>query len=436
MNQRIEKFTLKAIQQYHHASLICFDDQETLVEALANRIGFVGANPVAFLSILARRPEIRLNDLDEAILTDRTLVRANAFRNSLFLIASVDYPVYFRALNQLLKNSNQAKLLEAGISENDFIRMQYHLEECNSTISQTHEQIIETLYPKNNNLPNFDTQRLILRKLCELGILVRTYHKGWKGNDFLYALTKNWFPDFRLSSENQEGARTQLVRRYIAAYGPVSREDIQWWTGLHENQIARSLSNLRREIALVNLESHKDELLVLKEKLPLIRQAIGQEHNIVFLPPWDPFTSGWLNRKRTTKKSDFGFVYDTAGNATGTIVQLGRVIGIWQFRDSQHHVFEYHLFEAYRDLKYDVHFLAEQYANLLAKISGSTSAALFERPLLEPLAKRPGGSFLWPLGKEPPFKTNDAELMRSPLERRAANTFRKPYLDGDNLVRS
>jgi hypothetical protein len=435
MNQRIEKFSLKAIQQYHHTSLICFDDQETLVEALANRIGFVGANPVAFLSILARRPEIRLNDLDEAILTDRTLVRANAFRNSLFLMASVDYPVYFRALNQLLKNSNQNKLLQAGISENHLLRMQYHLEECNSTISLTHEQIIETLYSKNSNVPNIDTQKLILRKLCELGVLVRTYHKGWKGNEFLYALTKNWFPDFKLSSENQEGARTQMVRRYIAAYGPVSREDIIWWTGLNENQVARSLSNLRREIALIGLESHKDELLILKEKLPLIRNSVALEHHIVFLPPWDPFTAGWLNRKRTTKKSDFGFVYDSVGNATGTIVQLGRVIGIWQFRDAGEHIFEYHLFETYKDLKYDVRFLAEQYAMLLARISGSTSATLFERPLLEPLSKRSPGSFLWPLGKEPPFKTTNMDMLKSPLERRAANTFRKPYLDGDNLVR-
>ena len=130
-----------------------------------------------------------------------------------------------------------------------------------------------------------------------------------------------------------------------------------------------------------------------------------------------------------------GFVYDTLGNAAGTIVQMGRVIGIWQFRDSQDHVFEYHLFEAYQDLKHDVRFLADQYAQLLARISGSISVSLYERPLLEPLAKRPPGSFLWPLGKEPPFKTNDANLLRSPLERRAANTFRKSYLDGDNLVR-
>ncbi|MEI6806365.1 MAG: crosslink repair DNA glycosylase YcaQ family protein [Myxococcaceae bacterium] len=435
MNQRTEKFSLKAIQHYHHASLVRFDDQETLVEALANRIGFVGANPVAFLSILARRPEIRLNDLDEAILTDRTLVRANAFRNSLFLIASVDYPIYFRALNQLLKNSNQSKLAEANISENDLLRMEHRLEECNSTISQTHEQIIEILYPRNNNLPIMDTQRLIVRKLCELGILVRTYHKGWKGNDFFYALAKNWFPDFKLTSENQEGARTQMVRRYIDSYGPVTKQDIIWWTGLNETQVSRSLSNLRREITLISLESHKDELFILKEKIPLVHQAIAQEHNIVFLPPWDPFTSGWVNRKRTTKKSDFGFVYDLVGNATGTIVQMGRVIGIWQFRDSQEHVFEYHLFEAYRDLKYDVRFLADQYAQLLARISGSLSVSIFEKPLLEPLAKRPPGSFLWPLGKEPPFKTNDANLMQSPLERRASNTFRKPYLDGDNLVR-
>ncbi|MES2504138.1 MAG: crosslink repair DNA glycosylase YcaQ family protein [Myxococcota bacterium] len=436
MNQRIEKFTLKAIQSYHHTSLIHFDDQETLVEALASRIGFAGANPVAFLSILARRPEMRLNDLDEAILTDRTLVRANSFRNSLFLMASVDYPLYFRALSHPLKMSNQSKLNAAGIDEDDLLRMHHRLEDTNFHIPQSHEQVMEILYPKNHALPVADVQKLLVRKLCELGVLVRTYHKGWKGNDFLYALTKNWFPDFKLTSENQETARCQLIRRYISTYGPVSKEDIIWWTGLSESQVHRSLSTLRRELSIAQIEGHKDEMLVLKERVQNIRQHGNSDHSIVFLPPFDPFTTAWVTRKRTAKKSDYPFIYDAVGNAAGTIVHEGKIIGVWQFRDSKDHIFEYHLFESYQDLKGDVHFLADQYAHTLARISGSTATYVYERKLPEPLHKRPPGSFLWPLGKEPPFKTADQNLLKSPLERRTSNTFRRPYLKDEHVAAS
>lgn len=428
MTPRTETFSLKAIQQYHHKTLIQFDDQETLVEALTNTPGFSGANPVVFLSILARRPEIRLNDLDEAILTDKTLIRANVFRNSLFLINSADYPVYFRALYQLLKNSNLKKLADLGVTETAIVRMQHKLRECNFKENKEHAQIIEILYSPKNTLPSVDVQKLILRKLCELGTLARTYHKGWKGNDFSYALMDNWLPDIKLIAENQESARVQLIRRYISSFGPVSKEDILWWTGLNEAQVTRSLTNLKRELAPVAIEGYKDELFMLKEKLPLIKMAKNLGSHISFLPPWDPFTTGWHNRKRTIKRNHFNFAFDSLGNTTGTIVQQGQIIGLWQFRDSQEHIFEYHLFEGFRDLATSLRYLAEDYAKILARVSGSTSFRIYERDLPEPLNKRPAGAFLWPLGKELPFKTNNSDLFTSPLERRSPNKFRQPYL--------
>ncbi len=436
MNKGIEKFSLRAIQNYYHSSLICFDDQETLVEALANRIGFSGANPIAYLSILARRPELRLSDLDEALLTDKILVRANSFKNSLYLMASVDYPIYFRALNHLLRTSNMTKLSEMGISEADLHRAQHRLEDANFKTPQTHEQLMDLLFSRVNMPTNQDAGRLLIRKLCEIGTLVRTFHKGWKGNDFLYALTKNWFPDFKLGSENQETARGHLLRRYIGTYGPVSKLDMIWWTGLTEAQIDRTFSNIRRELAQVSVDGMREEQFVLKERLSMMREESTAEHGIAFLPPFDPYTSGWICRKRTVKKTDYPFVYDVLGNAAATIVHAGKIIGVWQFRDSKDHIFEYHLFDSYRDLKSDVHFLANSYAQTLSRISGSLSTYIFERPLPAPLASRPPASFLWPLGKEPPFKTSDADLLLSPLERRTSNTFRKPYLSNEQSLAS
>ncbi|MBL4818037.1 MAG: AlkZ family DNA glycosylase [Deltaproteobacteria bacterium] len=430
MNQRTEKFTLKAIQSYHHSSLICFDDQETLVEALANRIGFSGANPIAFLSILARRPEFRLSDLDEAILTDKTLVRANSFRGSLFLMASIDYPIYFRALNQLLRSSSLERLLEAGISELDLLRAQHRLEAADIKIPQSHEQLIEIIYRRKTPAPSPNAQRLMIRKLCEQGTLVRTFHKGWKGNNFLYALTRNWFPDFKLGSENQETARCHLIKRYVATYGPVSKKDMIWWSGLTEAQIERTFSNIRREITSVTAEGIKDDLYILKERIPALKQAGNKDHQVAFLPPFDPYTNGWICRKRNIKRSYYNYVYDPLGNAAGTIIYNGKIIGVWQFRDGQDHIFEYHLFNAYSDLASDIQFLAEQYAQSLSRISGSNKTYIYKRDLPETLDKRPPASFLWPLGKEPPFKTADPEMLTSPLERRTSNTFRKPYLSG------
>jgi len=88
-----ESTLLKTVQRYHHTTLNTFGDGETLVEAIHRRPGCYGPNPIAFLSLLARRPGLTLGDLDEALINDRSLVRATAFRGSMFLMPTEDYPV-------------------------------------------------------------------------------------------------------------------------------------------------------------------------------------------------------------------------------------------------------------------------------------------------------------------------------------------------------
>src|SRR5439155_5774546 len=84
----VERVLLRTLQRHHHAWLNNFSDQETLVDAISNRPGFFGPNPVAYLSLMARRPSIQLGDLEEALVNDRTLLRASAFRGSLFLLST------------------------------------------------------------------------------------------------------------------------------------------------------------------------------------------------------------------------------------------------------------------------------------------------------------------------------------------------------------
>jgi hypothetical protein len=431
----VEKMALKAIQRYHHATLNTFGEHETLVDAVANRPGFFGPNPVAYLSVMVRRPTIHMGDLDEALLNDRTLVRATAFRTSLFLMCSADYPLYFRALYPLLKNNGLERLAEAGINEVLLFKFGRTLVEADFALQQTHEQIIEMLYPGKQKAPHIDVQRLLLRKLCDVGVLVRTNTKGWKGNDFSYALVQKWLTDTALTSDNPEAARTETVRRYLRCYGPASTEDVAWWSGLPQIQVQRSVSHLRREAVRIPVEGYKEDLIGLRESIDEIRAQPAIIDEILFLPPWDPYTFGWLNRRRLVERDLAGWVFDPVGNATGVITDCGKVVGVWQFRDSQINILEFHVFSPYAIRRKEIFRRAEEHAMALAALSGASAVNIFERALPPPLAERPLGSFLWPLGKEPPFKTPDERLLESPMERRTSNTFRSKYLDSDNVVR-
>lgn len=430
-----EKITLKLIQRYHHASLNTFSDNETLVDAVTHRPGFFGPSPVMYLSLMARRPSIQKGDVDDALLNDRTLVRANAFRGSLFLLSSIDYPLYYRALFGILRDAAMTDLLHFGINHQLLKRFATYLNEQDFALPKTAEQIIEILSGKLSKLPPPDIARLLMRKLCDMGVLVRTSAKGWKGNLFSYALAKKWFPELQLKPDNPESARTEVIRRYIRSYGPVSMDDIAMWTGFTAQQVQRSITHLRRELLKLNIESHREELVILRETEDILQMRFSLTgDSILFLPPWDPFTSAWKSKRRLVEREWLPYVYDASGNATSVIVDNGHIIGIWQFRDYVVNVLEFHVFAPYAAKKREVFAKAQEHASKLAELTGAPSVNIFERELVEPLTSRPKGAFLWPLGQAMADKHTGDEILHSPLDRRSANTFRSRYLDGQHIV--
>lgn len=430
----VERVPLKTLQKHHHNWLNTFGDQETLVDAVGNRPGFFGANPVAFLSLVARRPSIQLGDLDEALLNDRTLLRASAFRGSLFLINSQDYPIYFRTFSQGLFQRGLQKLADDKITKSHLLHFTDLLEAADSSLPLSITNLIDIMFPGRRERPNNEVSQRIVQKLCDMGVLIRAHAKGWKGNDFSYALFKKWVPEISIKPDNPETARTETIRKYLRAYGPASMEDISWWTGLPLLQCQRSVAHLRREALRFHVDTYRDDMIGLKETVELLRKKSCSEEEIQLLPPWDPYTLGWRCRKRVGDKEILPFIYDANGNATSVIVDSGKVIGVWQFRDNDINMLEFHIFQNYRDRKKVAMPKIEEWAQGLTKLSGALNANIIERPLDTPLTARPAGSFLWPLGKFLPGTTERKEVV-SPMERRTSNTFRQKYLDNEFLVR-
>lgn len=328
-----ESTSLRHLQRYHHATLNNFSDAETLVEALHRRPGIYGANPISYLSLIARRPSLNLGDLDEALLNDRQLVRASAFRGSLFLHATEDYPIYFRAMYDVLAASGMARLRSSGIDEAQLAFFARRLREVGFQMPKAHNEIAEILFPGKEKRPDVDVERLIFRKLCDIGVLVRTSCKGWKGNQFSFALVEHWFENVVLAPDNVDAARVELLRRYLRAYGPARIEDAVWWSGLSHTEIRRAMEQLGREVIKFPVDGLGEGLVALRETADVIRKGTIEPERILFLPLWDAYPLGWRDRTRVVDPRFAPWVYDPMGSATSVIVEEGRVVGLWQFRD-------------------------------------------------------------------------------------------------------
>jgi hypothetical protein len=185
--------------------------------------------------------------------------------------------------------------------------------------------------------------------MCMRGLLVRTRPRGtWRSSLYEYAVLSDWLPGVDLESVTQDEARVWLVRRYLAAFGPATADDVQWWTGLTKGETQQALETIASEVTWVAIEDLDAEHLMLADDAERLRDFAAPDAPYVFLlPSLDPYIMGYSERRRFLTPEHRKKVFDRAGNAVPTVWVDGRVVGVWgQHKDGR--VF-YELFELVSD---------------------------------------------------------------------------------------
>ena len=119
-------------------------------------------------------------------------------------------------------------------------------------------------------------------------------------------------------------ARTELVRRYLAAFGPSTRADIADWSGLRVADFAPALD------ALEPLRRFRDENG--RELLDLQRAPLPPADTpapVRFLPKWDNTLLAHADRRRVLPEELRKTVIAKNGDVTQTFLVDGIVAGSW-----------------------------------------------------------------------------------------------------------
>jgi hypothetical protein len=167
--------------------------------------------------------------------------------------------------------------------------------------------------------------------LCAQGLLVRARPQGtWRSSLYEYAALANWLPGLDLESVTPQEARAWLVRRYLAAFGPVTINDVQWWTGFSKGETDEALRALEPAIVETSIEGLGTAYLMLKTDEQLLDGFAPPTAPYVFLlPSLDPYIMGYRDRRRFLDPTHHSKVFDRAGNAMPTVWVGGRVAGAW-----------------------------------------------------------------------------------------------------------
>ena len=119
-------------------------------------------------------------------------------------------------------------------------------------------------------------------------------------------------------------ARAEILRRYLAAFGPASRRDIGAWSMMHVPELARALELL--EPLRRFRDEHGRELLdVPRAPLPDVETPAP----VRFLPKWDNVLLAFADRTRVLPEEYRKEVIRMNGDVAQTFLVDGFVAGLW-----------------------------------------------------------------------------------------------------------
>ena len=146
---------------------------------------------------------------------------------------------------------------------------------------------------------------------------------SWSSSQYRWAPLETWcqggLPEWPAGE-----AEVELARRWLAAFGPATAEDLRWWAGWSAGQVKRALARLGP--AEVDLDGAAG--VMLPDDLDPVPPP---EPWAALLPPLDTTPMGW-SRREWFLGPHGPRLFDRTGNVGPTVWWDGRVIGGWASR--------------------------------------------------------------------------------------------------------
>jgi hypothetical protein len=313
-----------------------------VVEVAGDLVGLHGTDPASvFLAAAARlrRPEV--GAIERAMYEDRVLLRMLGMRRTMFVVPVELVPVVQAACTNAIAAAQRSLLLrvleESGITD-DPKRWLEEVEEATvqalgargqalaAELATDEPRLREQIqYAEGKSYASRQSvSTRVLLVLAAEGRIARGRPRGsWISGQYRWSLMESWLPG-GMQEWSAEAAQAELVRRWLAAFGPGTMADLRWWTGLTAGQVKRALASA----GAVEVDLDGTPGLVLDGDLEPPAAAAPW---VALLPALDPTVMGWSGRDWYLGQHG-PTLFDRNGNAGPTVWWDGRVVGGWASR--------------------------------------------------------------------------------------------------------
>ncbi|MEU0935049.1 winged helix DNA-binding domain-containing protein [Embleya sp. NPDC005971] len=288
-----------------------------------------------YLSLCARLAEASSTEVERALYDDKSLVRMPGMRRTVYVVPREIVHVVQRSSTDAVAITQRRVMLQFLASGGYDQAWLDEVEEATvaaltglgeATAMQLGEVVpklrtqIRVAIGKPYEANQGVSTRLLFTLSCE-GRIVRARPQGsWLSSRFRYAIAPS------LPEIGKTEAKAELVRGWLAAFGPGTVDDLKWWTGWTMTDTRHALAAVRAvEVAL---DDGSVGYVLPGDEEP----GPTPEPWAALLPALDATPMGWKARDWYITPELRERLFDRMGNIGPTVWWNGRVVGGWATR--------------------------------------------------------------------------------------------------------
>ncbi len=343
----------------------------------------------SYLSLFARTNNFIKNDLENELYLIKNLARIRGMRRTIFIETKNFIPIVYAATSNIISKSFEKFMEFHKITLKEYQDISQNILKLLKEKELSASEIRKEMNSKSN-IP------AIIQVMCNYGLLIRGKPiKDWKDRRNKYVAFGDYFPNLNLTKFDENEAIQLLVENYIKTYGPVSENDISWWTGLTKTKIRNALSAIDSKLIKVKITNIKQQFLMFEEDIDQIDNLPNsQKQTLNILPRLDPYPMGYKNRERYIGAKNYNLIFDRSGNITSTIFLDGIAVGVWDLEDKPEPILKIFLFRSIKEEYIDELYLKAQN---IGEFFFDKVVQIEECEKMIPLTERNAGGFMTPL---------------------------------------
>ena len=281
--------------------------------------------PAAGLSVRARSAGLVAAGVEKARVEDRTVIRTWGQRSTLHLLATEDLGWLLPLLGPAFRAASRTRRAELGLDEATSAGGSRLLRQVLADSGPlTRAEIVEQLAGKGLRLEGQAIPHLIGYAALE-GTLC---HGPEREGEPSYVLLDDWVPGWQTSAISAEAAYSELVLRYLAAYGPAEPEDLASWSGLAMREIKAAWKHLAGQ--LVEVEVANRPLWLQKTNQGWLEELATGPSPVRLLPRYDTYLLGYRSRELILEARYAKRVNAGGGIVHPTLLVGGRIAATWK----------------------------------------------------------------------------------------------------------